>query len=78
MTGRAARLERADRKTTFRRWLNWRRTMREIRESATKPPARAPIVLVAVDLRSGLDKVQQALLDAAASALANIPGARLA
>jgi nucleotide-binding universal stress UspA family protein len=78
LTERAARLERADCRTTFRRWLHWRRTMHKIRESATKPPSRAPIILVAVDLRPGLDEVQRALLDAAASALANMPGARLA
>lgn len=78
LTERAARLERADRRTTFQRWLHWRRTMREIRDSATKPRPREPIILVAVDLGPGLDEIQQALLDAAVSALANMPGARLA
>lgn len=52
--------------------------MREILASATKAPPRAPIILVAVSLRPGLDEVRQALLDASASALANMPGARLA
>jgi nucleotide-binding universal stress UspA family protein len=33
---------------------------------------------VAVDLRPGLDDVRQALLEAAAGVLANVPGARLA
>jgi len=38
----------------------------------------APIVLAAVSLRPGLEDVRQALLDASASVLANMPGARLA
>ena len=78
LTERAARLTRADRRTTFNRWRHWRRTMRDIRESATKPPPRLPIILVAVDLRPGHDDVQQALLDGAVSVLSNMPGARLA
>jgi nucleotide-binding universal stress UspA family protein len=52
--------------------------MRDILASATKPPRQAPIVLVAVDLRPGLEGLRQALLDGAASVLANVPGARLA
>ena len=52
--------------------------MREILASATKPPPRAPIILVAIDLKRGLDEPRQTLLDAAASVLANMPGARLA
>jgi eukaryotic-like serine/threonine-protein kinase len=78
LTERAGRLTRADARTTFRRWLRMHRTMREIKESATKPPPRAPIVLVAVDLMPGLDELRRALLDAAVSVLANVPGARLA
>ena len=78
LTGRAGRTSRSDARTTFGRWLNVRTTMRRIQESATKPPPRAPILLVAVDLRPGLDELRQALLDAAVSALANMPGARLA
>ena len=52
--------------------------MRQIGDSATKPPPRAPIILVAVDLRPGLEDLRQALLDAAVSVLANMPGAGLA
>ena len=52
--------------------------MREILASATRSPPRAPIILVAVSLRPGLEEVRQALLDASASVLANMPGARLA
>lgn len=77
-TERASRSERAGAKTTLGRWLRSRRTMQEIGASATKPPSRAPIILVAVDLRPGLDRLRQAVLDAAVSVLANMPGARLA
>jgi nucleotide-binding universal stress UspA family protein len=77
-TERAARTARADLKTTFGRWLGVRGTMREIQASATMPPPRAPILLVAVDLRPGLEVLRQALLEAAVSVLANMPGARLA
>jgi eukaryotic-like serine/threonine-protein kinase len=78
LTERAERLARADSRTSFRRWLRLHRTMREIKDSATKPPPRPPIILVAVDLRPGLDELRRALLDAAVSVLANMPGARLA
>ncbi len=78
LTERAHRRERVDFTVTLKRWLNMRRTMREIADSATKPPPRAPIVLVAVDLRPGLDELRHSLLDAAVSVLANTPGARLA
>jgi nucleotide-binding universal stress UspA family protein len=78
LTERAARLERAGFKTVFGRWTRRRKTMRDIKSSARKPPPRGPIILVAVDLRPGLDEVRHALLDASASALANMPGARLA
>ncbi len=75
LTERAARLERADFKTTFGRWMRVRGTMQAIAAAATKPAPRAPIILVAVDLRPGLDQLRQALLDAAVSVLANMPGA---
>jgi eukaryotic-like serine/threonine-protein kinase len=78
LTERAARLTRADWRTVFDRWRHWRGTMRNIRESATKPPPRVPIIVVAVDLHPGHGEVQQALLDAAVSVLSNMPGARLA
>ena len=78
LTERAQRLTRVDSQTSFRRWLRLHRTMREIRDSAAKPPPRAPIILVAVDLRPGLDQLRQALLDSAVSVMANMPGARLA
>ena len=78
LTERAARRERADLKTTFSRRLRLAKTMREIANSATKPPPRAPIILVAVDLRPDLDDMRQTLLESAVSVLANIPGARLA
>jgi eukaryotic-like serine/threonine-protein kinase len=78
LTERAARLERADLRISFGRRLRLAKTMREIANSATKPPPRAPIILVAVDLRPSLDELRQMLLDVAVSVLANIPGARLA
>jgi serine/threonine protein kinase len=54
--------------------------MRKVRRRVWRDPTppRAPIILVAVSLRGGLEEVRHALLDAAASALANLPGARLA
>lgn len=78
LTERAERTERSSFGTTFRRWLRARQTVRAILAAATKAPPAPPIVLVAVDLRPGLDELRAALLDAAASALANTPGARLA
>src|SRR5215207_3889463 len=78
MTERAGRLQPSDFRTTFARRLRAPKTMREILASATKPPPRALIILVAVSLRPGLEQVRQALLEASASVLANMPGARLA
>lgn len=78
LTERGERVARADFKTAFGRWMKWRTTMREIQNSATKPPPRAPIILVAVDLRPGLDELREALQEAAVSVLANMPGARIA
>ncbi len=75
VTERGTRLERSDFKTTFRKRMHLRKTMQAIQASATKPPPRAPIILVAVDLS---DELRQPLQDAAAAALANMPGARLA
>jgi eukaryotic-like serine/threonine-protein kinase len=78
LSERAERLQQGDFRTTFRRRLRAAKTMREILASATRSPPRAPIILVAVSLRPGLEAVRQALLEAAASVLANMPGARLA
>ncbi len=78
LTERATRTERANLKTTFKRWMGVRKTMRAIYDSSTKPPPRAPIILVAVDLAPGQEELRHALLDTAVSVLANIPGARLA
>lgn len=78
LTERAERQEREGTKATFLRWLSASQTMREIQRAAAKPPPRPPIILVALDLRPGLDDMHQAQMEAAASALANTPGARLA
>ena len=78
LTERSGRKQRADSRTSFGRWLRVRSTMREILASAIKPQPSAPIILVAVDLRPGLDELRQALLDSTVSVLANIPGARIA
>lgn len=77
-TERAERLLPSDFRAAFARRLRTAKTMREIRASATREPPRAPIILVAVSLRPGLEEMRHALLDASASVLANIPGARLA
>jgi non-specific serine/threonine protein kinase/protein-serine/threonine kinase len=78
LTERSQRLRRADTRTAFGRWLRVRSTMRQILASAIKPQPSAPIILVAVDLRPGLDELRQALLDSTVSVLANMPGARIA
>lgn len=78
LTERADRLAAEPLGTVLGRWLGQRGLMREIRQQARKPAPRPPIVLVAVDMRPGLEEVRQALLEAAVSVLANIPGARLA
>ncbi len=78
LTERSERAERSSFRTLLGRRLRLGKTMRMIHDCATKPPPLAPIILVAVDLRPGLDEVRQALLEAAASVLANVPGARLA
>lgn len=78
LTDRSGRADRSDFKTTFGRWRRVRRTMKAIAAETTRPAPRAPIILVAVDLRPGLDHLRHALLEAAVNALANIPGARLA
>ncbi len=77
-TERGGRKERADLPATFRRWLRAGATMRKIEAVSTKPAPRAAIILVAVDLRPGLEELRQALLDGAVAVLANMPGARLA
>ena len=78
LTERSQRTHRADARTAFGRWLCVRSTMREILASAIKPQPRAPIILVAVDLRPGFEDLRHALLDSTVSVLANIPGARIA
>jgi serine/threonine protein kinase len=77
-TERAERVQQSDFRTAFARRLRAGKTMREILASSTRPPLRAPIILVAVSLRPQLEGVRQALLESAASVLANMPGARLA
>jgi nucleotide-binding universal stress UspA family protein len=78
LTERAERMQQSDFRTVFARRLRAGKIMRQIHASATKPPRRGPIILVAVSLRPELEEVRQALLEAAASVLANMPGARLA
>src|SRR5215208_516095 len=78
LTERAERMQQSDFRTVFARRLRAGQIMRQIHASATKPPPRAPIILVAVSLRPELEEVRQVLLEAAASVLANVPGARLA
>jgi eukaryotic-like serine/threonine-protein kinase len=78
LSERAARLQQADFRASFGRRMRTATTVRKILASATRAPPRAPVILVAVSLRAGLEEVRQALLDASASGLANMPGARLA
>ncbi len=78
LTERARRSQQSDWRTVLGRRLRAPAITRKILSSATKPPARPPIILTVLDLRPGFDDLRQALLEAAASALANTPGARLA
>lgn len=78
LTERARRSERSSFGRTFRRWLGARGTMRAVVAASTRARPSAPIVLVAVDLRPGLEELRNGLLEAAVSVLANMPGARLA
>jgi serine/threonine protein kinase len=78
LTERAERMQQSDFRTTFARRLRTPKTLGEIFASATKSPPRAPIILVAVSLRPGLEEVRQALLEASVTVLANMPGTRLA
>jgi eukaryotic-like serine/threonine-protein kinase len=78
LTERAQRTQQSDFRTALGRRLRAPRTIRTILASATRPPVRPPIILAVFDLRAGLEDLRQALLEAAASALANTPGARLA
>ena len=77
-TERSTRRAREGAKATFLRWLGSAQTMRDIQRAAARPPPRPPIVLAAIDLRPELGDMHQAQLEAAVSALANTPGARLA
>lgn len=78
LTERSERTGRSGLRSLLGRRLRLAKTMRMIEEASTKPQPRAPIILVAVDLRPGLDETRHALLEAAAGVLANMPGARLA
>ncbi len=78
LTERAHRARRSGFRAAFGRWAASGRTMRAIQSVSAKPPPAPPIILVAVDLRDGLDELREALLEAAVSTLANMPGARLA
>ena len=78
LTERARRSQQSDWRTVLGRRLRAPAITRKILSSATKPPARPPIILTVLDLGPGFDDLRQALLEAAASALANTPGARLA
>jgi nucleotide-binding universal stress UspA family protein len=78
LTERAERMQPTGFRTTFARRLRAGNMMRKILASSTRPPPGAPIILVAVSLRPELEAVRQALLETAASVLANMPGARLA
>ena len=78
LTERAVRAQQSDWRTVLGRRLRAPIMIRKILASATKPPPRPPIILTVVDLRSDFDQLRQALLETAASVLANTPGARLA
>ena len=74
---RATRTTQQPFKTKWARRLRLPVTMREILASATQPAPRPPIIVVVVEHASAPD-LRAALLEAAAAALANVPGARIA
>jgi len=78
LTERARRTRADGFGTVMKRRFRAGKTRKEILANATAPKPRPPIVMVAVDLRPGLDDLRHALLETAASVLANTPGARLA
>jgi serine/threonine protein kinase len=78
LTPRAERMSQDSWGVVLRRRLRSPRTMHEILVSSTKPPPQPRIILVVVDLHPALDELRHAMLDMAASALANMQGARLA
>lgn len=78
LTERAERRSRPSFKTTFGRWMVATQTLRAITATATKAPPPPPIVLVAVELDPEHEALWHDLLESAAAALANRPGARLA
>jgi serine/threonine protein kinase len=78
LTERSEHLKQLPLKAILLRRLHAWRSMNAILSSATKPPPRAPIILVAVDLQTGRDELRNSLLETSASVMANIPGARLA
>jgi hypothetical protein len=78
LTERAHRMERSGFGAALSRRFRLGGLLREIKSVATRPPPRAPIVLVVVDLDSDHAPMRDALMDAAVNVLANMPGARLA
>lgn len=78
LTGRAERRTADSFGTVLKRRLHSGRTRKEILAASTAPPPKPAIVMVALDLRPSLDELRNAMLESAASVLANSPGARLA
>lgn len=78
LTERAARTEQDGLGKVIKRRLRAGLSKKAILAHATASRPRPPIVMVAVDLRPHLEDLRHALLEGAASALANTPAARLA
>ncbi|MGH6816797.1 MAG: protein kinase domain-containing protein, partial [Hyphomicrobiaceae bacterium] len=78
LTERAHRLKRSGFAAVLRRRLGAGKIRSAIAHSLSRQLARAPIVVVAVDLRPGLEDLREALRTAARLALESAPGARLA
>jgi nucleotide-binding universal stress UspA family protein len=79
LTGRATRMQRDGLPKVAARWLNARKpVLPRDRRSVAVQLARAPIVIAAVDLATGHERLSEAVAQAVGRLIATVPGARLA
>jgi nucleotide-binding universal stress UspA family protein len=78
LTARAERMERSGALTVARRWLKARRMQPVRRPTCSRQLADAPIVMAAVDLSPGMERLGEALRLAVLRVLQSERGARLA
>ena len=78
LTARAERAERDGALTVFKRWMRARKAQPRRRRRLSGILARAPIVMVAIDLASDAEPLSEALAEAVRRTLVTQPSARLA